>query len=120
MLWEIEIRSKDHDAESARVGDEYDLLTHAHDGKNLITHSARGYLLEGTLSRAEAQRLADELLVDTVAETGRLGALNELNGTDHLATVLYKPGVMDPTALSVVDAAHDLGVPVDSVRTFRR
>src|SRR5205823_5722955 len=27
---------------------------------------------------------------------------------------------MDPTALSVVDAARDLGIPVASVRSFRR
>ena len=46
--------------------------------------------------------------------------MNELNGADLLATVLFKPGVMDPTALSVVDAARDLGVAVESVRTFRR
>src|SRR5262249_25940580 len=43
-------------------------------------------------------------------------------GTDlrSLATVLLKPGVMDPVAQSVVEAAGDLGVPVTSVRTFRR
>ena len=34
--------------------------------------------------------------------------------------MLYKPGVMDPAALSVADAARDLGVTVDSVRSFRR
>src|SRR5262249_6185585 len=37
-----------------------------------------------------------------------------------IATVLYKPGVMDPAALSVVEAARVLGVAVDAVRTFRR
>ena len=120
MLWEIEIRPKGHDAERDRVCEEYDLLTHAHDGAALLTAASRGYLLEGELSRDQARRLADDLLVDTVAETGRLGSLNEFHGPELLATVLFKPGVMDPTALSVVDAAHDLGVPVDSVRTFRR
>src|SRR5262249_15063308 len=35
-------------------------------------------------------------------------------------TVLLKPGVMDPQALSIVDAAHDLGLDVVSVRGFRR
>ena len=120
MLWEIEIRPKDHDGERARVCEEYDLLTHSRDGATLLTGAARGYLLEGNLSRDQARHLSDGLLVDAVAETGRLGALNELNGADLLATVLFKPGVMDPTALSVVDAARDLGVPVESVRTFRR
>jgi phosphoribosylformylglycinamidine synthase len=120
MLWEIEIRPREHDAERDRVCNEYDLLTHSHDGATLVTGTARGYLLEGALSREEARRLADELLVDSVAQTGRLGGLNELNDSNLLATVLLKPGVMDPTALSVVDAARDLGVPVESVRTFRR
>ena len=120
MLWEIEIRPRDGDPERARVCEDYDLLTHAHGGADLITGAARGYLLEGDLSRDQARRLADELLVDPVVETGRLGALNELLSPDLLATVLLKPGVMDPTALSVVDAARDLGVPVESARTFRR
>src|SRR5262249_59125986 len=80
----------------------------------------RGYLLEGDLGREQAERLFRELLVDPVAEHGRLGALNEGAGRDRLATVLLRPGVMDPAALSVVDAARDLGVPVQSVRTFRR
>jgi phosphoribosylformylglycinamidine synthase len=120
MLWEIEIRPGGRDAERDRVCEEYDLLTHGRDGAGLITAAARGYLLEGDLSREQARRLADELLVDAVAESGRVGALNELDGADLLATVLFKPGVMDPTALSVVDAARDLGVPVESVRTFRR
>src|SRR5262249_4817319 len=31
-----------------------------------------------------------------------------------------EPGVMDPVALSVVEAAHDLGIPLTSARTFRR
>ena len=55
-----------------------------------------------------------------MAESGKVGELNEHHRADLLATVLFKPGVMDPTALSVVEAAHDLGVKLDSVRTFRR
>src|SRR5262249_27837695 len=33
---------------------------------------------------------------------------------------LLKPGVMDPAALSVVDAARDLGITLESARSFRR
>src|SRR4051794_13130440 len=120
MLWEIEIRSKGHDAERARVAEEFDLLTHSRRGADLVTAASRGYLLEGEVSREQAQHLADHLLVDGVVESGRVGALNEHAEPDRLATVLLKPGVMDPTALSVVDAARDLGVHVDTVRTFRR
>jgi phosphoribosylformylglycinamidine synthase len=120
MLWEVEIRPKGSDADRDRVCEEYDLLTHTRPGAELVRRTARGYLLEGELSREQAVRLADELLVDSLVESGTVGALNEHAAPDLLATVLLKPGVMDPVALSVVDAARDLGIPVASVRTFRR
>ena len=120
MLWEIEICPKGADGERVRVAEEYDLLTHGKVGSALVTGTARGWLLEGPLSREQADRLTRELLVDSLTETGALGALNERAADGRLATVLYKPGVMDPAALSVADAARDLGVTVDSVRSFRR
>ncbi|HEY7423676.1 MAG TPA: putative PEP-binding protein [Gemmataceae bacterium] len=120
MIWEIEIQPKDRDAERTRVGEEHDLLTHTRGGAELLTGTARGYLIEGEVSQSQAKRLTDELLVDPLVETGRLGTLNEHTRPDHLATVLLKPGVMDPTAFSVVEAARDLGIHVQSVRTFRR
>jgi phosphoribosylformylglycinamidine synthase II len=86
----------------------------------LITGTARGYLIEGEISRPETKRLAEELLVDPLIETGRIGTLNEHLRPDHRATVLLKAGVMDPAALSVVEAARDLGIQVEQVRTFRR
>src|SRR5262249_13016924 len=54
MLWEIEIRPRGHDAERARVVDELSLLTHE-PGGGLIAGSARGYLLEGAVSRQQAE-----------------------------------------------------------------
>src|SRR5262249_51243019 len=78
------------------------------------------YLVEGALNRDQAGRLLAELLVDPLVEEGRLGALNEHVAPDRLATVLLQPGVMDPAALSVLDAARDFGLDVSSVRTFRR
>src|SRR5258708_7523935 len=120
MLWEFEIRPLGRDAERARVCEEYDLLSHAKTGDRLVTASARGFLLEGNLGRAEADRLLRELLLDPLVETGRVATLNEDLGADRLATVLLKPGVMDPVALSIVDAAKDLGISVESVRSFRR
>jgi phosphoribosylformylglycinamidine synthase len=120
MLWEIEVRPRGPDAERARVCEEFELLTHGRLGPAPVAASAHGYLLEGDLSRDEADRLARELLVDAVAQTGTVGALNEHGGGGRLATVLLKPGVMDPVALSVQDTARDLGIRVDSVRTFRR
>src|SRR4051812_3827734 len=103
MLWEIEIRPRGDDPERARVAQEFDLLTHGHDGRRVVTATARGYLLEGGLSADDAGRLAAELLVDALTETGRvvpLGAAGE-TPADLTGTVLYRPGVMDPVALSV-------------------
>ncbi len=120
MLWEVEIQPRVLDAERARVCEEYDLLTHSRQGSELITATARGYLLEGGLDVEQAERLFRDLLLDSVAETGRLGALNEHFRADTVATVLLKPGVMDPAALSIVDAARDLGIALESVRCYRR
>jgi phosphoribosylformylglycinamidine synthase len=121
MLWEVEIRPKHHDSERDRVCDEYQLLTHSADAGRLITASSRGFLLEGELGREQVERLSHELLVDPLVETASVRTPQ--NGAiEHqgFATVLLKPGVMDSVALSVVNASRDLGVPVDSVRTFRR
>ncbi len=120
MLWEIEIRPRGNDPERGRVADEFDLLTHSGRGASLVTGTARGYLLEGGLDRPQAERLLAELLLDPLAETARLRGVGGPAAPDGFATVLLKPGVMDPVAASVVAAARDLGVPVDSVRTFRR
>ena len=57
MLWEIEIRPRGPDRERDRIGEEYNLLTHAKDGAHLVAVTARGYLLEGDLTRPEAERL---------------------------------------------------------------
>ena len=144
MLWEVEIQAKGRDLERDRVCEEYKLLTHGQAATELIPRTARGYLLQGNLEHAQAQRLLNDLLVDPLAETGRISLLQtvvgqafqpdgpnrqsgdgqagkpELRQSAIQVTVLLKPGVMDPAAMSVVDAAHDLGIPVDSVRTFRR
>jgi phosphoribosylformylglycinamidine synthase subunit PurSL len=120
MLWEVEIEGKLRDPERERVIAEYELLTHT-SGAAILERTSRGYLLDGALDRAMAQRLVDELLVDQLVETGRLASLADNHGPrPGMLTVLLKPGVMDPVAQSIVDAAGDLGIKLDSVRTFRR
>jgi len=118
MLWEVEIRPLGRDGERERVCDEFDLLTHAQRGGDLVTASARGVLLEGELTEADALRLAAEVLVDPLVETGLVRAGG---GSSELAyTVLLKPGVMDPVAQTVLDVCRMLKLPVEAVRTFRR
>jgi len=124
MLWEVEIRPLGRDGERERVCDEFDLLTHGKRGGDLISASARGFLLEGDADRALAEKLAQDLLVDSLVETVTLSSIEATaNGKgkhESVLTVLLKPGVMDPAAESVLDAARDLGVPLAAVRTFRR
>jgi phosphoribosylformylglycinamidine synthase len=121
MLWEVEVFPKDerHDAEASRVVREYTLL-----GGRVLSdfamelRTSRGYLLEGDLPEEETRRLSASLFEgdECAAVLSPLGA----PAATLSWTVLLKPGVMDPVAESVVDAAHDLGISLTSVRTFRR
>src|SRR5262249_55780632 len=144
MLWEIEILPKLRDPETERVRQELALLTHGRENGSAVTLSSRGYLVEGDLTHEQAARLLHSLLLDPLAERGRVGQLNSFNTVERdlkptagaslsgqlkptngtpweaIATVLLKPGVMDPVAESVAEAAHDLGLSMQSVRTFRR
>ncbi len=119
MLWEVELRPTGRDAERERVCDEFDLLTHTQRGADAVSASARGFLLEGPLSKDNVQRLCDALLVDPLVESCTVREVGAaLDG--HPYTVLLKPGVMDPVSQSVKKAARDLGLSVEEVRTFRR
>lgn len=70
--------------------------------------------------------LEQELLVDLLVETSYLTRLDtedplaEREDYTEVFTVLRKPGVMDPVSQSVLEAAADLGYPLEGVRTFRR
>jgi phosphoribosylformylglycinamidine synthase len=122
MLWEVEILPKGPDPELARVQADYQLLTHRPSPAGLFDTS-RGYLLEGDLTLDQASRLMNELLVDPLVEGGVCNPIPlPREGRPRVLdwTVLLKPGVMDPTAESVLEAARGLGIPLRSVRTFRR
>src|SRR5262245_2275842 len=137
MLWEVEILPKASlprekaslprergEPELARVRQEYNLLTHSDQGSQLVSLASHGYLLEGDFPRAQTETLRTELLVDPIANDSRIGEVNEHlskgGNESKVVTVLPKPGVMDPAAQSVVEAARDLGIRIESVRTFRR
>jgi phosphoribosylformylglycinamidine synthase II len=122
MLWKVTIFAKDeNDRESDRVRKDYNLLTHSQLGYSLIGGNARGYLLEGDISEQQLESLLD-LLVDPILEKifcERLGQQVAGPKGGIVATVLLKPGVMDPVAESVQDAARDLGIELTAVSTFR-
>jgi phosphoribosylformylglycinamidine synthase len=118
MLWELEIKPLGRDSERERVCDEFDLLTHAERGGDLIASAARGYLLEGDLTSDHRTALAGTVLVDPLVERGEFALVGTRPG--HSYTVLLKPGVMDPVAQTILDTLRMLGTPVEAVRTFRR
>ncbi len=118
MLWELEIKPLGRDGERERVCDEFDLLTHAERGGDLIESATRGFLLEGELTDDQRARLTSEVLVDPLVERGEFAEVGARTG--HYYTVLLKPGVMDPVAQTVLDALAMLGVPATAVRRFRR
>ncbi len=118
MLWELEIKPLGRDGERERVCDEFDMLTHSERGGDLITASARGFLLEGELTDEHRARLTGEVLVDPLVENGTFAPVDTRTG--HYFTVLLKPGVMDPVAQTVLDTLQLLSIPATAVRTFRR
>lgn len=120
MLWEVEIRQRSGDPDRLRVASEFDLLTFGTLGQQLVKSSSRGYLLEGEIDANRIQSLVNNLLHDPVVENASIASLDDANSQGHFATVLFKPGVMDPAAMSVIDAAGDLGYRLAGVRTFRR
>jgi phosphoribosylformylglycinamidine synthase II len=119
MLWEIEFRPLGRDGERERVCDEFDLLTHGERGGELVTGSARGFILAGNLTEAAIVQFASDVLSDPLTELCTVRSLGS-NTADPAFTVLLKPGVMDPVSESVETIARDLGMPFDRVRTFRR
>jgi phosphoribosylformylglycinamidine synthase len=119
MLWEVLIRPTGPDSELARVTEEYALLSHRPEARSVLSGSGRGYLLEGDLTAEQVDRLCRDLLVDPLVETYEHVPMGKAKNLGF-ATVLLKPGVMDPVALSVVEAARDLGLSLHAVRTFRR
>ncbi|MDO5307958.1 MAG: phosphoribosylformylglycinamidine synthase subunit PurL [Planctomycetia bacterium] len=126
MLWEVDIFAAnelpDVNANEARA-DASDLGF----DDNLKLGFARGYLIQGQLTKEQVQRLAANLLVDSVVERAVLG----LVGDDQLARslrgdvgdvlyVLPKPGVTDVVADAALKAAADFSIFPDAVRTFKK
>ncbi len=88
--------------------------------------TAAGWLIEGDLSRVEAERLAATLFADPVTESAvvdEIGAARLAQPLDGLPTVVHvlpKAGVTDPAGLTAQAAAAALGhrVVVRSLRKY--
>ncbi|NLY03010.1 MAG: phosphoribosylformylglycinamidine synthase subunit PurL [Rhodopirellula sp.] len=88
--------------------------------------AARGYLIQGDLSREQVARIANELLADGVVErtvvapVGDPSLVEAPEGRSHLIHVLPKPGVTDPVAQSALSAIADFGIEAQAVRTLKK
>jgi phosphoribosylformylglycinamidine synthase len=99
------------------TGDEYDAkgratlaeLRHTGFAEVASVQTSRIYELCGALSREQIQFLCDRLFVDPAIETVTVEDVNEWpkSGAAQVE-VHFQPGVMDPVALSAIDAANDL------------
>jgi phosphoribosylformylglycinamidine synthase II len=84
--------------------------------------SAKVFLIEGDFNKDFAERLAKELLTDTVCEEYYIGRSGPPVGLAKatLIEVHLKSGVTDPVAESVMAAMADMGVAANNVRTARK
>jgi phosphoribosylformylglycinamidine (FGAM) synthase PurS component len=85
------------------------------------------YRIKGEITKAEAQKIASQLLSDKITETYKISVCETKNcscgGVDFsslpadssasLIEVFYKKGVTDTTAESVVKAVKDLGIKTE-------
>jgi len=132
-LWEVDIYPADGapDYAAAAIKAEAADLGIACDFSLAAAH---GYLIQGDLNAAAAQRLATHLLGDTVVEQPLAAPVGDdrlaspprgLAEEAHVVFVLPKPGVTDAVAESALKAIADFSssdqpVSADAVRTFRK
>jgi phosphoribosylformylglycinamidine synthase subunit PurSL len=104
-------------------------------------HAARGYLVQGRISREQIERLSRELFADLVVERAVVGQPgSDALGSSHapredrisrsrpaervpratMIHVLPKPGVTDPVAASALAAIADFELAADAVVTLRK
>jgi len=84
--------------------------------------SARVFLIEAEFDKKSAERVAKELLTDTVCEEYYIGRSVAPAGLAKatLIEVHLKSGVTDPVAESVMTAIADMGLKAGNVRTARK
>jgi phosphoribosylformylglycinamidine synthase len=113
VLWRIEISKTTTDPEATALeSDIRDIGARGIAGVRIT----RLYYLEGELGKAEAERIAAEVLCDPVCEkyTVRQSGAG-IAGTE----VLYNPGVMDPSVASIARSLADIGCEGVEIRTGR-
>ena len=125
MLWEVEIRpiNGEKDYEGLKVLS--NAASQGIDGLKSVS-AARTFLIQGDLTRDDAQRAASELLVDPVTEQFLVRQLpsQDSQSPDRksaaLLNVLFHPGVTDCIADNAAQALARMNLSVTNVATCRR
>jgi phosphoribosylformylglycinamidine synthase len=124
-LWEVDIYPAPGQPDLAAeqiAGDAADMGL----ADQLQLRTARGYLVDGSLDRAEIEQISQRLLSDSVVETTIIDEVGQSSLGEspidggQLVYVLPKAGVMDPVALTARKAMADMGSSVREVRTLRK
>ncbi|HLF93850.1 MAG TPA: phosphoribosylformylglycinamidine synthase subunit PurS, partial [Planctomycetota bacterium] len=122
MIWRVDVATKEGLTDAAARGAHASLRESGLPGITGV-QALQVYLLDGDLDRADAERIARELLVDPVAQTYTLTPGGEPppppTGTQTIL-VFKRPGVMDPVEASALKAIGDLGLKARRVRTGMR
>ena len=127
-LWQVDILSADGqpDALGAYAGS---AAREMGISKDLDARGVHGFLLQGSLDQAAADRVANDYLADPIAQRTIAAPVGspvlsapKTYGVSHgrLVHVLFKPGVMDPVAQSTLTMLRGLKYDVEEVRTFRK
>jgi phosphoribosylformylglycinamidine synthase II len=122
-VYRIEIRPHDDRAGSACDDAIASQLREAGLGGLERVRSSRLFLLEGALTRPDAEQIAHGLLTDAVTEVAVVQGESDrlpVSAAQISVEVHPRPGVMDPVAESTLAELRAEGYAVDAVRTGRR
>ncbi|MFY7875458.1 MAG: phosphoribosylformylglycinamidine synthase subunit PurS, partial [Pirellula sp.] len=127
-LWQVDIHPANGQPDSLGLA-AVKSATELGIASDLAMEAAYGFLLQGDLDETQANKIANELLADPIAQrcvTAIVGqpALNAPRSfSANDCTLIYsmpKAGVMDPVAQSTLNMLLGLKYPVEEVRTFRK
>ena len=126
MLWEVDIfaaQGLPDVAGSETKTDAADLGF----SSSLTIGTARGYLVQGDLTREQIDLIVGKLLADPVVERANVGLVGDpelekslAGALGEIVYVLPKPGVTDVVADAARKSAAEYNVAPEAVRTFKK
>lgn len=116
----VEVTRRDPDADPEGQRLLRGLLAAGHAVRGVRVARVYELTAAGGLEVEAAERIGRELLQDAVLDELAIDPAPRPREGEAVVTVLRRPGVMDPVALTTVHAARDVGVELSRVRTARR